>query len=67
MRTPTLTQWNILYRDNDGDGVGALPLQISCGGASTPPGYSRYGDDEDDANPQIGPLPVADILELVLN
>ena len=62
-----LTQWNILYPDNDGDGAGALPLQISCGTAATPPGYSRYGDDEDDSNAQVGPLPAADILDLVFD
>ncbi len=62
-----LTQWSILYRDNDGDGAGALPLHISCEGAATPPGYSRYGDDEDDSNADIEPLPAEDILDLVLN
>jgi hypothetical protein len=61
-----LWQWEIVYPDADGDGVGALPLQILCEGSTFPGGYSPYGDDEDDRNASVGPLPPEDILDLVL-
>jgi hypothetical protein len=64
---PALWQWEIVYPDNDGDGVGALPLQILCEGSTFPAGYSHYGDDEDDTNASIGPLPPEDLLGLFLN
>lgn len=63
----SLTHWDIVYPDADGDGAGALPLVIQCSGAGgIAPGYSRYGDDEDDTNASVGPLPPEDILDLVL-
>jgi hypothetical protein len=57
----------ICYPDKDGDGYGALPLKILCEGSTIPAGYSHYGDDEDDTNPKIGPLPPEDILDFVLD
>jgi hypothetical protein len=54
----------IVYPDADGDGSGTLPLQILCEGSAVPAGYPRYGDDEDDTNASIGPLPPEDLLPL---
>ncbi|NPD25256.1 hypothetical protein D7Y27_14500 [Corallococcus sp. AB004] len=41
-------RWTYLYRDQDGDGVGATPRQMLCLGSSAFAGWSRYGDDSDD-------------------
>ncbi len=62
---PTLTHWTVLYRDQDADGLGAGAYVISCIGSTSPAGFSIYGDDEDDGDPQIGPLDPAAIVDLV--
>ncbi|WP_434299071.1 hypothetical protein [Corallococcus exiguus] len=41
-------RWTYLYRDQDADGVGATPRQMTCIGQSVLAGWSRYGDDSDD-------------------
>lgn len=45
--------WTWLYRDQDADGVGATPRQMTCIGASAVAGWSRYGDDADDNDPAV--------------
>ncbi|WP_147469154.1 hypothetical protein [Corallococcus sp. AB045] len=41
-------RWLFLYRDQDADGVGAPPRQMTCLGPAVLAGWSRYGDDADD-------------------
>jgi hypothetical protein len=45
-----VSSWAVLYRDLDGDGVGARPRSASCIGDAVPGGWSRLGYDADDAN-----------------
>ncbi|WP_338263191.1 hypothetical protein [Corallococcus caeni] len=46
-------EWAYFYRDQDGDGVGATPRQMTCLGPEVPAGWSRYGDDADDGNAAV--------------
>ncbi|RKH55941.1 hypothetical protein [Corallococcus llansteffanensis] len=46
-------RWRFLYRDQDADGVGATPRQVTCIGPGVLAGWSLYGDDADDSNPGI--------------
>ncbi|NOK18291.1 hypothetical protein [Corallococcus carmarthensis] len=41
-------RWIYLYRDQDADGVGATPRQMTCLGPALLAGWSLYGDDTDD-------------------
>ncbi|RKG98924.1 hypothetical protein [Corallococcus carmarthensis] len=41
-------RWTYLYRDQDADGVGATPRQMTCLGPAVLAGWSLYGDDTDD-------------------
>ncbi|RKH71559.1 hypothetical protein [Corallococcus aberystwythensis] len=41
-------RWTYLYRDQDADGVGATPRQMTCLGPAVLAGWSLYGDDVDD-------------------
>ena len=52
---PALYRWVTLYRDQDGDGVGARPRTApwTCIGASVPAGLSVLGYDVDDSNPAV--------------
>jgi len=50
---PTRFRWVILYRDQDGDGVGAGPRSIRCLGTTLPAGWSSVGLDVDDLDPLI--------------
>ncbi len=45
--------WSVLYRDSDGDGVGAPPSSVPCHGAQRPAGFSIYGFDSDDADARV--------------
>jgi hypothetical protein len=49
-----LLGWQVLYPDEDGDGIGAWPYAVSCLGAELPDGFSRHGDDDDDGDPRVG-------------
>jgi hypothetical protein len=62
----SLTHWAVLYPDHDGDGAGGGAYAIMCIGQTTPPGFSPFGDDENDGDPVIGPLDPEDILDLVV-
>lgn len=65
---PTRTRWMVLYPDHDGDGVGAEPRQVSCIGATIPPGWSIYGYDTNDNDPNLSEDAESDLeLELLLN
>jgi hypothetical protein len=46
-------RWVVLYRDADGDGVGAGPRTIECLGPELPVGSSIFGFDADDADSTI--------------
>jgi hypothetical protein len=50
-----LTRFMALYPDDDGDGVGAYPYEVLCIGEEIPEGFSRYGDDANDRDPEVGP------------
>ena len=50
---PARWRWVVVYRDADGDGVGAGPRQVPCVGATLPSGTSVLGFDEDDADPAV--------------
>ncbi|WP_233609445.1 hypothetical protein [Corallococcus sp. AB049A] len=61
-------QWTMLYRDQDADGVGAAPRQMTCIGASAVAGWSRYGDDSDDSDAAVQTDEAADEeLSLILD
>jgi hypothetical protein len=62
----SLTHWDVLWPDKDKDGAGAGAYAFKCDGTTIPAGFSRYGDDENDADPKIGPLAPEDILDIVL-
>jgi hypothetical protein len=42
---PSLTHYEVLYPDPDGNGIGSPPRAVMCIGASIPAGYSPYGWD----------------------
>ncbi|NOK13922.1 hypothetical protein [Corallococcus exercitus] len=46
-------RWTYLYRDQDADGVGATPRQMTCLGPAVLAGWSRYGDDADDGDAAV--------------
>ena len=50
---PSLFRWVVLYRDRDGDGIGAGPRTVPCLGASIPAGWSVFGYDPDDDSPAV--------------
>jgi len=50
---PMLTHVEVLYPDQDGDGVGATPRQVLCIGAALPAGLTRGGYDDDDSDPAV--------------
>jgi hypothetical protein len=55
---PSVHSWLLVFRDVDGDGVGAGPPSWLCVDRATtrpPPGWSLYGDDANDADPSVGP------------
>ncbi len=56
---PALYRWVTLYRDQDGDGVGAGPRAAAwtCLGASLPAGFATAGYDVDDADPAVTVAP----------
>jgi hypothetical protein len=59
-----------LYRDEDGDGVGARPRAAAwtCIGASLPAGFSVVACDVDDSDPTVTADPAADaVLALILD
>lgn len=62
-----LFRWVVVYRDQDGDGVGARPRSITCLGAALPPGWSRLGYDVDDLDPAVVNDPAADDLAWLLD
>jgi hypothetical protein len=64
---PAAFAWTIVYRDQDGDGVGVRPRSISCIGAAIPSGWSRLGYDADDLDPGVTSGPPADDLALLLD
>jgi hypothetical protein len=64
---PALFRWVILYRDQDGDGVGAGPRSISCLGATLPAGWTRIGSDVDDLDPTVWIDPNVDELLRLLD
>ena len=43
--------WVFIYADQDGDGVGSSHRFLYCKGDTIPAGYSPYGDDPDDNDP----------------
>ncbi|MFP2928721.1 hypothetical protein ACLESO_26695 [Pyxidicoccus sp. 3LG] len=49
----SLFRWAVLYRDEDGDGVGAPPRTVPCLGQSLPVGLSFRGYDVDDADAAV--------------
>lgn len=57
-----LYRWVTLYRDEDGDGIGARPRSApwTCAGESLPAGFSAMGYDVDDADPTVTADPAAD-------
>ncbi|GEJ57546.1 hypothetical protein [Anaeromyxobacter diazotrophicus] len=50
---PRLHRWVVLYRDLDGDGVGAGPREVQCLADEIPAGWSIRGYDVDDADPVV--------------
>lgn len=67
---PAAYRWTSLYRDQDGDGVGACPRSAAwaCVGAALPAGFAAVGCDVDDANPAIAAPPAdAEALGIVLD
>ncbi|WP_375754584.1 hypothetical protein [Corallococcus exercitus] len=46
-------RWTYLYRDQDADGVGATPRQMTCLGPEVLAGWSLYGDDADDGDAAV--------------
>ncbi|RKG73674.1 hypothetical protein D7W79_24960 [Corallococcus exercitus] len=46
-------RWTYIYRDQDADGVGATPRQMTCLGPAVLAGWSMYGDDADDGNAAV--------------
>lgn len=50
---PARYRWVVVYRDLDGDGVGAGPRTIPCLGLALPPAFSIFGFDADDASTTI--------------
>ena len=50
---PMVDRLAMLYPDQDGDGVGAMPRQFLCIGATLPQGFARAGYDEDDGDPGV--------------
>jgi hypothetical protein len=64
---PALFRWVVLYRDQDGDGVGARPRSIPCLGTAIPAGWSRLGYDVDDLDPSVASDPTEDDLALLLD
>jgi hypothetical protein len=50
---PAVFRWVVLYRDEDGDGVGAPPRTIECRDGTLPPDSSTAGYDADDADPLV--------------
>lgn len=67
---PSVYRWVTLYRDQDGDGVGARPRSgaWTCVGASLPAGFSAVGYDVDDSDPSATADPAADgVLALILD
>jgi len=64
---PALLRWVVVYRDQDGDGVGARPRSITCLGEAIPTGWSRLGYDVDDLDPSVASDPAADDLALLLD
>ena len=50
---PARWRWVVVYRDLDGDGVGAGPRSIPCLGSELPPGASLAGYDEDDSDATV--------------
>ncbi|MCP3104378.1 hypothetical protein LZ198_36495 [Myxococcus sp. K15C18031901] len=64
----SLTHWDVLYPDQDGDGVGAEPRRVMCIGGALPPGLSQRGDDSDDMDPAVTEDPDDDLLlEVILD
>jgi hypothetical protein len=50
---PARWRWVVVYRDLDGDGVGAGPRSVPCLGPALPEGTSIFGYDADDSDPAI--------------
>jgi hypothetical protein len=63
---PARSRWVVLYRDQDGDGVGGRPRTILCLGEALPSGWSRLGYDVADLDPSRVSDPEDDVLSLVL-
>lgn len=63
---PALYRWVVLYRDLDGDGVGAGTRTIPCLGEAIPEGFSTGGYDADDSNPGVQSVAAGDDLVLGL-
>ena len=64
----SLYRWLVLYRDLDGDGVGAPPRSVPCLGATIPAGWSARGYDVADGDPTVQWREAEDeLLELVLH
>jgi hypothetical protein len=61
-----LTHWDVVWPDLDADGAGAGAYVFKCDGPTIPAGFSRYGDDENDKDPKVGPLAPEDVLDIVL-
>lgn len=64
---PSLFQWVPLYRDQDGDGIGAGSRAISCIGTERPAAWSRIGADFNDLDPTTWRDPGLDELLRVLD
>ena len=47
------SRWTVLYLDADGDGFGAGAREVQCIGATLPQNRSLFGDDADDADPNL--------------
>jgi hypothetical protein len=62
----TRTGWRAVYPDGDADGAGAGVYRVECLGSTPPAGASFFGDDEDDADPKVGPLDPVDLLDFIL-
>jgi len=62
-----LTRWVVLYADGDGDGAGTTPRQAHCLGETLPDGWSRRGDDVDDADPAAVEDEDDEALDLILD
>lgn len=63
---PLLRRWVVLYRDLDGDGVGAGPRSVQCLGDSLPAGWSILGYDVDDADAAVQRAEDDDVLLCLL-